>query len=320
MVRVVGIDRQRRQLGGRRWSQLFPPSALKEPPPRGVGRVELVVRGSDGVQVCLADQRAAGPRLGPVGRFDEAEERGVAFAQIRVTAGKEVVGAHDGEYRYRGTDPDHHENVGLRRAMRRQLPLVYFHGVSPGWYRPEWPVFIVGDDPDALTFTVAMEDPQVLRPDLTVEVVDDARRSYVTRLARQRLHQLGFRHRVLTAYRQSCTVCRLRHVELLDAAHILPDSHPLGEPLVTNGLAMCKLHHAAFDRHIVGIRPDLVLAVRHDVLEEERGPMLRHGLQELEGAGCSSYRPGRSSGPTLNSWRSATKCSAPPADGSAQAR
>jgi putative restriction endonuclease len=53
--------------------------------------------------------------------------------------------------------------------------------------------------------------------------------------------------------------------------------------VVTNGLALCKLHHAAFDRHIVGIRPDLVVEVRQDILDEIDGPMLRHGLQELQG-------------------------------------
>ncbi len=186
-------------------------------------------------------------------------------------------------YRYRGTNPNHHENVGLRRAMDDQVPLVYLFGTAPGWYRPEWPVFIVGDDPATLSFTVAMDDPQALRPDLTIDVVDQVRRSYVTRLARHRLHQLAFRQRVLSAYRDSCALCRLRHVELLDAAHILPDAHPLGEPVVSNGLAMCKLHHAAFDRQIVGIRPNLIVEVREDVLEEVDGPMLRHGLQDLQG-------------------------------------
>lgn len=186
-------------------------------------------------------------------------------------------------YRYRGTNPNHHENVGLRRAMDLQIPLIYFSGTARGWYRPEWPVFIVGDDPALLTFSVAMDDPQVLRSDLTVGVIDDVRRTYMTRLARHRLHQLAFRQRVLLAYRESCALCRLHHVELLDAAHILPDAHPLGEPVVPNGLAMCKLHHAAFDRQIVGIRPDLVVEVRDDILEETDGPMLRHGLQELQG-------------------------------------
>jgi len=37
-------------------------------------------------------------------------------------------------------------------------------------------------------------------------------------------------------------------LELLDAAHITPDTHPEGEPIVSNGLSLCKLHQAAFDR------------------------------------------------------------------------
>jgi len=40
------------------------------------------------------------------------------------------------------------------------------------------------------------------------------------------------------AYRQSCAICRLRHKELLDSAHILPDLHPLSEPVVSNGLSL----------------------------------------------------------------------------------
>ncbi|MEA2702079.1 MAG: putative restriction endonuclease, partial [Actinomycetota bacterium] len=183
------------------------------------------------------------PLMGPQGIFKPAVLPGapLSITTVPVVEGRsrpyeDEVGP-DGflRYRYRGTDPGHHENVGLRLAMERQLPLVYLFGTTPGWYRPEWPVFIVGDDPSTLTFTVAMDDPQALRPDLTVDVVDEARRRYVTRLARHRLHQLAFRQRVLRAYRDSCTVCRLHHVELLDAAHIRSDTHPQGEPVVTNG-------------------------------------------------------------------------------------
>lgn len=46
---------------------------------------------------------------------------------------------------------------------------------------------------------------------------------------------------------------------------------------------MCKLHHAAFDRNIVGLRPDLIVEIRNHILEEVGGPMLRHGLQDLQG-------------------------------------
>ncbi|MHB8466771.1 MAG: HNH endonuclease [Acidimicrobiales bacterium] len=191
-------------------------------------------------------------------------------------------------YRYRGTDPNHHENVGLRRAMADQIPLIFFQGVEPGSYHPEWPIYVVGDNPDSLTFTAVFDDPEVIRPDLRgVPGADDARRRYVTRLAVARLHQVAFRRRVLTAYRETCAVCRLRQVSLIDAAHILPDGHPRGEPVVPNGLALCKIHHAAYDHNILGIRPDLVVEIRQDILDTIDGPMLRHGLQGMHGEGLT---------------------------------
>lgn len=187
-------------------------------------------------------------------------------------------------YSYRGEDPDHRDNAGLRRALVERVPLIYFFGTVPSQYLPVWPVFVVGDDVTSLTFSVQVDEPVVVTADAPLEVRDeDARRSYQTRITVQRMHQATFRQRVLKAYQLTCAVCHLRHAELLDAAHILPDGHPLGEPIVANGLALCKLHHAAFDTNIVGIRPDLVLEVRPDVLLEIDGPMLRHGLQGTHG-------------------------------------
>src|SRR6058998_3065256 len=188
-------------------------------------------------------------------------------------------------YRYRGTDPNHRDNVGLRTAMQRQTPLIYLHGIVPGFYEAAWPVFIVEDHPETLSFVVAIDD-QSRAPSgwqLNDPAVLTARRQYVTAVVRQRLHQRGFRQRVLRAYQQCCAICRLRHDELLEAAHILPDGHPLGEPVIPNGLALCKLHHAAFDSYIIGVTPDLEVAVRLDVLEEIDGPMLQHGLQGFQG-------------------------------------
>lgn len=88
---------------------------------------------------------------------------------------------------------------------------------------------------------------------------------------------------MLSAYRDRCALCRLRHRELLDASHIVPDSAPEGEPVVPNGLALCKIHHAAFDRFFPTVDPDYRVRVRRDLLEEEDGPMLKHGLQEMDG-------------------------------------
>lgn len=188
-------------------------------------------------------------------------------------------------YRYRGTDPSHADNVGLREAMTRRLPLVYFHRVVEGKYLAVWPVFIVGDDPAKLTFKVEVDDAGYTKYQLTGDAVpvpaEDARRSYITATVRQRVHQRSFRERVLHAYHEQCALCRLRHEELLDAAHIIPDSEPEGEPVVSNGIALCKLHHAAFDRQFLAVRPDYVIEVRPDILKESDGPMLLHGLKEM---------------------------------------
>ena len=122
---------------------------------------------------------------------------------------------------------------------------------------------------------------ETLRRLYGIDAGDDARRRYITTTVRQRLHQRAFRERVLDAYRQQCALCRLRHQELLDAAHIIPDSEEEGEPVVKNGLALCKLHHAAFDAYFLAIRPDYTVEVRPSILEEHDGPMLLHGLQHL---------------------------------------
>lgn len=185
-------------------------------------------------------------------------------------------------YKYRGTDPDHRDNVGLRKALDKEIPLIYFHGIVPGRYLAIWPVYIIADEPSDLTFTVAVDDSETIYKEPGQAIEDSsARRAYITSTVRTRLHQRGFRERVLASYRSQCAFCRLKHLELLDAAHIIPDTEPESMPTVDNGIALCKLHHAAFDSFILGINPDYVIEVRGDVLEEKDGPMLQHGLKDL---------------------------------------
>ncbi|MFC1524022.1 HNH endonuclease [Thermodesulfobacteriota bacterium] len=194
------------------------------------------------------------------------------------------------QYKYRGVNPDHRDNVGLKLAAKHGIPLIYFHAIMKGKYLAVWPVYIVGADDTNLTFTVAVDDVQFVNQETHADwatlrtadsTVDDARRQYITSSVRQRLHQRSFRERVLQAYRGQCAFCRLKHEELLDAAHIIPDNEPEGDPLVTNGMALCKLHHAAFDKYFLGVRPDYSIEVRPDILLEHDGPMLQHGLKEL---------------------------------------
>lgn len=234
------------------------------------------------------------PLVGPQGIFKPRVLRDVPLSITTAPEGPydDAFGV-DGllRYRYRGTDRNHPDNRGLRFAMERRLPLIYLHGLVPGKYVAAWPVFIVKDNPMNLFFSVAVDDASHIgfttdRDDssgLVSEDSDIARRIYITATVRQRLHQRAFRERVLDAYHHQCAFCRLRHEELLDAAHIVPDSEPKGEPLVRNGLSLCKLHHAAFDRHFLGLRPDYVVEVRPDILREHDGPTLVHAIQALHG-------------------------------------
>lgn len=64
-------------------------------------------------------------------------------------------------------------------------------------------------------------------------------------------------------------------------SHIIPDTEEAGHPVVSNGMALCKLHHAAYDSFLLGITADYLIVVREDVMAETDGPLLKHGLQEL---------------------------------------
>lgn len=183
------------------------------------------------------------------------------------------------QYAYRAGDPNGGDNRKLRRAAELGLPLILLRGIAPGVFVPVFPVYVVGGNPEERYVEIAVDES--LRFLATRTPTEDSR-SYAERLTKLRLHQPVFRAQVLRAYQQSCTICRLKHVDLLDAAHILSDADG-GQPVVTNGLAMCKIHHAAYDRGIVGVRPDYTVEVRRDVLDEVDGPMLKHGIQEIHG-------------------------------------
>lgn len=186
-------------------------------------------------------------------------------------------------YKWQGTDPDRYDNRGLRAAMQRGLPLMYFVGVAPAVFLPFYPVTLVAEEPEQHQFVVALDHDLAAgwSPELITEPHAPTRR-YAEHMAKTRLHQPVFRRRVLIAYEERCALCRLGHRPLLDAAHILTDAKG-GEPIVPNGIAMCAIHHRAFDANILGINPRHTVEIRHDVLEEVDGPTLQHALQGLHG-------------------------------------
>jgi putative restriction endonuclease len=172
------------------------------------------------------------------------------------------------------------DNTKLRLAKQLGLPLILLRKIE-GAYVPIFPVFVIDDDMDRHQFVIAVDE--ALRILTRPSELSPLERRYAEQLTRRRLHQAMFRGIVIRAYEVRCAVCRLRHGDLLDAAHITADSHDEGLAVVTNGLSLCKIHHAAYDRQLLGITPEFRVEINRALLDEVDGPMLKHGLQEMHG-------------------------------------
>ena len=183
------------------------------------------------------------------------------------------------DYAFMGQNPEAADNQWLREAYENQVPVIYFLGIAPGRYQAMIPTFIAGWDGNALKARIVFGVPDqddVTAPQNALE------RRYALRAVKQRLHQASFREAVITAYNGRCALSGLPEQRLLDAAHIISDKNErLGQPIVPNGLLFSKIHHAAFDAHLIGIDPDYRLHVSGRLLDQHDGPMLE-ALKQLD--------------------------------------
>jgi putative restriction endonuclease len=184
------------------------------------------------------------------------------------------------DYAFMGGNPDAADNRWLREAFENLVPIIYFLGIAPGCYQAVLPAFISGWDAKALKARVAFgsSDQETLAPPGTA-----LERRYALRSVKQRLHQASFREAVISAYSGRCALSGLPEPLLLDAAHIVSDKDErFGHPVVPNGLPLSKIHHAAFDAHLIGIDPDYRLHVSKRLLGQNDGSMLE-ALKRLNG-------------------------------------
>lgn len=212
------------------------------------------------------------------GIYHAAAQRGPAALSIQTSAsspyGDEA--SEDGFlYDYRAGSPNQPDNRALRAATALGVPLVYFVATRPGLYEALYPYYVVEDRPGERR--VLISPGRMLGPldELEPAPISNAvERAYATREVKIRLHQRRFRWLVIPAYREQCTICRLKEIRLLDAAHIVGDPEPTGTPEIPNGLSLCSIHHRAFDNDLVGVSPDYAVHVSRRLLEDEDGPML----------------------------------------------
>ncbi|WP_172657662.1 HNH endonuclease [Demequina rhizosphaerae] len=170
-------------------------------------------------------------------------------------------------------------NNKLFAAQRDGVPVLYFYKPMAYTYLPVGMVAAVARDDSAREFTIALTEGRVHAN----EFASPIEREWAQAVVERRLHQPRFRAIVMSAYGSRCAICALPDAALLDAAHIRADKDPNGQPVVENGLALCSIHHRAYDHKHLGIDEDLRLHVRSDVLAITDGPVWEHALQRLPG-------------------------------------
>lgn len=226
----------------------------------------------------LLSIRTVFPKPGARVWYDDQRE-----VHRQIYEGEETV-----DYAFMGRDPDAADNRWLREAFEQQVPIIYFLGMAPGLYQAALPAFIAGWEAGGLKARVAFGLPDQAVP---APPENPLERRYALRSVQQRLHQGSFREAVIAAYRGRCALSGLPEPLLLDAAHIVRDKDErLGQPIVPNGIPLSKIHHAAFDAHLIGIDPDYQLHVSERLLARRDGPMLE-ALKRLEGK--TIYLPSR---------------------------
>lgn len=93
------------------------------------------------------------------------------------------------------------------------------------------------------------DDPEKVEEDVIDNEVAE-KRKFAVRSTKRALRALDFGRRVLSAYGNKCAMCGIQ-LRLIDSAHILPVAHEDSTDQTSNGVALCALHHRAYDRGFV---------------------------------------------------------------------
>lgn len=127
-------------------------------------------------------------------------------------------------------------------------------------------------DRDRAALERVVVNPEAVAAD--VAQVSPERQTVLVMIAKT-LRDNSFKKRVLNAYKNYCAFCDIQ-LKLVDAAHILPVAGE-GSDETSNGLALCALHHRAFDRVLVTLNEEYQILVNERKIAEVRSWGLEGG-------------------------------------------
>jgi putative restriction endonuclease len=148
-------------------------------------------------------------------------------------------------------------NQEIAVAFRPDFLLYYIQNVEA--------LHLLGETPEVLDISRSIP-PQLMQEsiinfadtDNSVEINPERKTTLIT--VTKKVRDTYFRRRVLTAYEHRCAVCGIQ-LNLIDAAHILPVSHPASTDKTSNGICLCALHHRAYDHALITFDADYYIHV-----------------------------------------------------------
>lgn len=123
------------------------------------------------------------------------------------------------------------------------------------------------------------EDPDSVS-DKDIEDDIPEKRKYAVLSTKRALRALDFARRVLSAYDHQCAMCGTQ-LRLVDGAHILPVTHQSSTDQTRNGVALCALHHRAYDRSLVTFDPAFKVHVNEAMVKKLQDDERAGGLKEF---------------------------------------
>ncbi|HJS20951.1 MAG TPA: HNH endonuclease [Anaerolineales bacterium] len=95
----------------------------------------------------------------------------------------------------------------------------------------------------------------------------------------KRIREMSFQKRVLNVYSYRCAFCG--SFESVEAAHIIPVNHENSTDETRNGLALCALHHRAYDQALITIVEDYSVILNRNQTDEFQKLKLDGGLAKF---------------------------------------
>lgn len=188
-------------------------------------------------------------------------------------------------------DRGHHDGVATQ--SRKTQPPEIVVAVSPDfllWYVEQGAVLHRAEGDFAQVAALVAATPEAER-DFVDNSQDEAQAARRVRLVEvmRAYRDARFRPAVLQAYSHQCAACTIS-LNLVDAAHIIPVRQDGSTDEVTNGLALCRLHHAAYDNGLIGIRSDYQIIENPTILARLHQLNFLRGIEEFRAQLLPSIR------------------------------